>query len=126
MRPLIVAACLLLLAGCHSDEVELAEVGGRVTLDGKPLPDALVKFTPLAGGRSSSDLTDSDGRYTLVYSARDSGALVGPHKVTISTGDPENPKAKPELVPARYNAKSAEMRDVEPGANEFDLELQSK
>ena len=121
----LAALALVLAAGCRG-EVELGNVEGTVTMDGKPLDGATVKFIPVNRGRPAVGMTGPDGRYELQYSATDSGALVGPMKVEITTGDPEQPKLFPETVPARYNTKSALTAEVGSGSNPFDFELQSK
>lgn len=113
-------------AGCGGSEVDLGTVSGIVTMDGKPLPQALVRFVPESGGRASSSVTDEEGKYNLLYTARVEGALVGPAKVTITTGDPEMSKQYPETVPARYNEETTLQVEVEPGHNEHNFALHSK
>jgi hypothetical protein len=70
-------------------------VSGQVLLDGKPLPNAYVKFYPVPPrGVSSLDsnpgshgLTDSQGKFTLLQIANDRpGALVGEHRIIMRTG----------------------------------------
>ncbi|MDQ3331678.1 MAG: carboxypeptidase-like regulatory domain-containing protein [Planctomycetota bacterium] len=117
------AAAVFFAAGCGS-EVELGGVDGRVTMDGQPLPDALVRFNPEQGGRPAQGITDADGRYTLDYSANSEGALVGVAKVMITTGSLEAPDREP--VPKRYNLQSELRADVQSGNNTFDFDLQSK
>jgi hypothetical protein len=128
---------LLLAAGCGGERV--APVSGRVTLDGRPLANALVTFQPLARGKDvnpgpgSAGKTDADGRYTLQVVGRTAkGAMVGPHRVAIiayardlprSTND-SNPNLPPPIVPARYHAETELLFDVPPGgtaAADFDL-----
>lgn len=123
---LAVIAVLMSLAGCRKGEVELATVEGIVTLDGQPLPEAYVRFAPEFLGRSSGGTTDAEGHYTLAYTARDMGALVGPAVVSITTGDPERPKEKPERVPRMYNHETNLKVEVEPGSNTFNFDLKSQ
>ncbi len=123
---LIGAATALFAAGCGSDEVELGSVAGKVTVDGKPLPNALVQFLPQAGGRSSQGRTDEEGSYRLDYTAREAGALVGTSKVMITTGNIEDPKHRDETLPLKYNYESTLTAEVESGSNELNFELQSK
>ncbi|MEQ8846715.1 hypothetical protein [Botrimarina sp.] len=84
---------LALSCGCNSSKFEFAEVRGRVVLDGKPVSEAKVVFMPTTinedgeSGPYSQGLTDSDGRYELTTQdehAR-SGAVVGRHRVVVST-----------------------------------------
>jgi hypothetical protein len=113
------------MAGCGRGDpppLELGTVTGTVTLDGKPLPRAVVKFTPsIDGGRTSVGVTDVAGRYALEYTATTKGANVGVHEVRISTaaldGSPN------ERVPAKFNSETTLSADVRSGENVFDFAL---
>ena len=69
---LFVLLGLLALYGC-SKPYRVAQVSGRVTLDGKPLQKASVTFAPLgtqenqAPGPTAWGPTDADGRYKLAF-----------------------------------------------------------
>lgn len=120
----------VLTLGC-SRGPEYVPVSGQVTLDGKPLAGAVVIFQPVArsaddaGGFGSSGKTDSDGRYTLrVAGPSDNpGALVGNHRVSITTRTSESPPGSDEIkplkggerVPARFNSESILTLEVPPG-----------
>jgi hypothetical protein len=124
-------ACFALItaasvAGCQQSEVELGAVEGKVTMDQQPLPDATIRFIPVAGGRSALGRTDTEGHYEMLYTATADGALVGSMRVEITTGDPDNPKEFPETVPAKYNLYSELKADVKSGSNELNFELTSK
>lgn len=112
--------------GCsRSARPPLGEVSGTVTLDGQPLPRALVTFVPIAGpGRTSHAYTDSEGRYTLVYLRDIPGADVGQHVVRITTVSEEFRGR--EQLPLRYHAQSTLIASVEPGSNTHDFPLTSK
>jgi hypothetical protein len=114
------------LAGCgtSSKRPPLGTVEGTVTLNGMPLPAALVVFTPDGPGRSASAVTDTAGRYTLTFLRDIGGANVGTHTVRITTTS-EDPRRK-EIVPARYHRKTELMARVEPGTNTVDFPLQSR
>lgn len=124
----IIGALLLVLgcSGAPSDQPELGEVTGTVTLDDRPLANVWVGFAP-QDGRSSMGLTDKDGRYKLDYLFDTPGAKVGQHTVTITTpredeSGGEVPNFK-ELVPAHYNTNSTLTADVKPGENKIDFPL---
>src|SRR5690348_5741145 len=70
------------VAGCGGSEFEFGDVTGVVKLDGKPLPNAVVTFTPKGGGPSGVGKTDAEGQYQL-YTATEPGAIVGEHTVSI-------------------------------------------
>jgi hypothetical protein len=127
-RQLSALAILLLLplaCGCNrGTRPDLGLVHGRVTLDGKPLPDAVVSFTPEGPGRNSTAFTDTNGAYSLNYIRDVQGAALGWHTVRITTGDRRS--RKPELVPGRYNAKSQLREKVTAGENTIDFALVSQ
>ena len=130
----IALALFLSCGGCGSGryEFETVPVEGVVTLNGEPLPDALVTFLP-ENGRPASGRTDDSGRYELVYLEGKPGALPGKHKVSISTAvepdsdsdDPDKQKGRPEIVPPVYNRDSqleAVVSLDEQQSLDFDLE----
>ena len=121
-------------AGCSSsgDQPKLGYVGGTVRLDGAPLADATVFFSPKDGGRTSVGHTDEDGKYQLSYIGEDSGAKVGTHVVRVTTSqEVEDSRTgrtihTPEKVPDQYNSRSDLLREVAAGSNTLDLDLKSK
>jgi hypothetical protein len=112
----------ILWAGCGSPD--FGAVDGRVTLDGQPLAGATVEFQP-DGGSPAYGVTDDDGRYTLRWSVDQGGAPVGPVRVRITSFQESQPNVK-ERVPARYNKKTDLVREVKPGGQTLDFELESK
>lgn len=128
---------VLLMTGCGgSDAPELGSVSGLVTLDGKPLADAQIRFQPTSG-RSSEAVTDENGNYTLRYTAEENGALPGEHQVFITTategkampaeGNDEGEwvEGREELLPEKYHAKSELKETVTAGNNTINFELTS-
>ena len=73
---------LLLLGGCGSGLPERGKVTGKVTFNGKPVPEGTVTFYPQTG-RSASGRIQPDGTYTLTTFDEGDGAIVGSHEVTI-------------------------------------------
>jgi hypothetical protein len=125
VHPLILAAVVTTLAGCgKSDRPPLGAVVGAVTLDGRPLPEALVLFTPDGRGRTSRALTDADGRYELSYLRDIMGADLGHHAVRITTATDEN--GGKERLPRRYHSATTLEATVVPGDNTIDFSLLSK
>jgi hypothetical protein len=132
--PLYLGALCVVL-GCGGGG-QTGTVSGRVTMDGKPLPDAVVNFQPMSEGRNSgigsSGRTDANGEYTLrlIDDTRD-GAIIGKHRVMIkesTTSDPTNDKRRAggDLVPAEYHIKSTLTFEVKPGHNTANWDLESK
>ena len=134
----VLAVVLSVHSGCgyRSSDIDLADVSGTVTLDGKPLANVLLTFVPDTG-RSSFGTTDAAGFYQLKYTGDTDGAVLGEHKVVIESlaavdggfSDPSiehsNADSK-ELVPRKYNARSTLKREVASGSNTIDFELTSR
>lgn len=105
---------------------ELGIVTGTVTLDGQPVPNAFVVFTPKGPGRPSQTKTDTEGRFSLKFNGAREGALVGNHSVTVSTADvTDDGRNVKEVIPAAYNRQGSIDVTVEPGDNVIKLELES-
>jgi len=126
----LLAAVLLLAAGCGGGP-ERHPVGGTVTLDGDPLPEANVTFiAEKEGGPWGAGRTDAQGNYTI-RAGEDEGLQVGKYKVRVSTYQDGNPQpdppipSVPERVPVEYNRHTTLEREVKPGENVFPLELES-
>jgi hypothetical protein len=129
-------AALTVLAGCGSGG-KTAPVSGTVTLDGKPLANALVTFQPIAtagkasAGMGSTGVTDGNGKYTLKTVDTDqAGAVVAKHSVII-TMKPESSELdipKPQKgLPAKYNLQSELQFDVTPqGTDAANFDLKSR
>lgn len=126
-------------SGCGSGAFEVAPVSGVVTLNGKPLENAAVRFSPQRKpgetlvGPGSLGITDGSGKFVAKTHAGQRGAVVGPHVVSISTYDerlvdPENSDrievVSKERVPQRYRSPSELTFEVPNGGSEeanFDL-----
>ena len=83
-------ASLLLVVGCN-DGPNLAPVTGTVTVNGAPLPQAGVTFTPMEGGRPAWATTDQQGQFQLTTLSNGDGALVGEHLVTVAEKETDAP-----------------------------------
>jgi hypothetical protein len=120
--------CALCASGCNtpSDQPELAPVSGVVTLDGKPLANKTVIFTPPTG-RPSMGTTNEEGEYELRYTMTIEGAIIGTHDVTITTPrDEYNPGIR-ETIPRKFNSESTLTAVVEDKwENTIDFDLKSE
>ncbi|TWT59843.1 carboxypeptidase-like regulatory domain-containing protein [Rubinisphaera italica] len=132
--------------GGPNDLPDLGQVSGKVTLNGNPLADAQVTFTPVDtdSGNTSSGTTDSSGAYELHYTGENMGAIPGEHKVTIIVGEGATPsfpegvdpdKLSPQerqkyaaaaVIPAKYNSESTLTETVKSGPNTINFELTSE
>jgi hypothetical protein len=113
-------------AGCGSRS-ELASVRGKVMLDGQPLADAFVVYSPVSHGTTSYGRTDANGTYEMMFTDNEKGAWIGENLVRISTfdlgrGGGGGPK---ERVPVAYNQDTKLKADVKRGSNSFDFDLKS-
>jgi hypothetical protein len=134
----MVVCALLAAPGCGSRQ--FVPVSGKVTLNGKPLANALVSFNrippegSIESGPSAVGTTGQNGEFTLRVSLKQAGALVGKHRVAItamsSQVDPESdapvaPGGGPRnILPARYSEKSELTFEVPAGGTgqaNFDL-----
>lgn len=131
-------AAITLVAGCGG-RFETASVTGVVTLDGAPLSNASLYFQPQRRGDDplvgppSIGVTDEEGRYNLRTTEGGRGAVVGRHRVSISTFesrmvDPQNSDrvetVSEERVPSRYRSPTELTFTVPSGGSDsadFDL-----
>ena len=130
---------VFLATGCgSSDGVPRGAVSGKVTLDGKPVPQGTISFVPVdASAGPSAGATIVDGAYAI---DEQGGPVIGKNRVQITaprkTGKkfPAVPPAPAgsmieeteESVPAKYNTDSELERDIKAGENTLDFELTSK
>lgn len=148
MRANVLKVCLgcaltALFAGCGDGAIDTEAVTGVITLNGAPLADAMVNFTPAVEGQGTPSYakTDESGNYKLqtLLGAADAGTTPGEYIVTVSKTDlvetgktitnsdgTTSPDVKPkELLPPKYtDAKQSELRaKVVEGSNNFDFDL---
>jgi hypothetical protein len=81
-RRVFLAAAIIIIAGCNRSGLDLAPVEGVVTFNGSPVAEAGVMFAPQQGPTAMAT-TDAEGKFTLT-TANHEGALIGPHRVSIS------------------------------------------
>ncbi|MEW4562283.1 carboxypeptidase-like regulatory domain-containing protein [Bremerella sp. JC770] len=127
-------ATLTATIGCSGSGIPpVGEVHGQVTLNGQPVPNCHVMFEPLAGGRSSSAMTDDSGHYVLKYKGDAAGALLGKHRVRLVTSrDPSrddngrvtDPGVR-EKLPKEYNSETTQQVEVVDGDNPIDFIVQT-
>jgi len=118
------------IAGCQKRPTfELAEVMGRVTIDGQPVKGLMLHFEPSpqdAAGKvllpPAYGFTAADGRYSLTCTGGKKGAVVGRNHVRITAAEGNGPRAQ---VSARYARDDSLWYDVKPGVNKFNIALHS-
>jgi hypothetical protein len=136
--------CIVLIlvatSGCSDAQKALAPVSGVVTLDGKPLAGASVRFQPVApagetiSGKGSYAFCGPDGRFELSTIDDKPGAVVGDHTVRIygpkaqaNSATDEGGRRPPEIVPRRYNSQT-ELKFTVPsdGTDQANFDLKTK
>ena len=106
---LLSAVCCLpsLFIGCGDGKIRTEPVRGVITLDGEPLEDAAVNFTPKnpSEGIASFGRTNARGEYLLqtLTGRVDAGTLPGEYIVTVS---------KYQLVPTGRRMVEAGSGDI--------------
>lgn len=92
----VVSVGLVLSCGCGEKPVGgpegLIPVSGVVTLDGNPVADATITFTPKREGGTSTGYTDENGKYELYFGPSAAGAVEGEHVVSIEVGEGAEPQ----------------------------------
>jgi hypothetical protein len=152
MRPQSVFRTVLLLVlggataiGCSSkhDYGPTGTVSGRLTMDGKPLPEGTkVMFMEPREGWLAFGATDADGRFA-VKSWNNGNMPVGTYKVMIQPAEVEDTESlsaddlldrkkgntkTPLSFPKRYRAITTSKLEykIDEGANTFDIDIKSK
>ena len=91
---------------------------------------AVVSFTPVGGGRSSTAQTGEDGSYELTYLRDIKGAKIGEHEVRITTfeepvieDDGSKSGGRQEEMPDEYLNGSVKrtVEDVDDNVIDFDV-----
>ena len=117
--------CGGMLLGCSGTKYPpLADVQGVVRVDGEPASDLTVIFQPRIQGRSSTGVTDREGRYSLAFTESTRGAIIGPHVVTFSL-DPDVAAARGTLEAPKHLRKTFDV-EVTAGKNTHDFDLTGK
>ena len=120
--------CLLplLFVGC-SNKPKMVSVSGKVTLDGKPLPEGEIIFA--SPGLVPETLPIKDGKY-------EGKVQVGNKRVEIAAyrdgprqfmGTQDMGPSRENYIPARYNVNSTLKAEVsDSGPKEFDFAVTSR
>lgn len=135
-HPALALSALLVAVGCSTspqidyESAGLVDVSGTVTMDGRPLADALVIFET-EDKRFSYGRTDGNGHYQLQFDTVAKGVMPGPKTVRISMSgaatEEEAATRRVETVPKKYNKESELRVEVKPGEDQtFDFDLKSE
>ena len=134
---LFCASLVSLAVGCGgANPLGRKAVSGNVTLNGSPIENGSIEFSPLMEGGTQSGGLISGGSYAI---EEDQGLAPGKYRVAIFAqpaapelppghmpGDPLPPPPK-EMVPPEWNVNSKETIEVTPdGPTEFSFAITSK
>ncbi|EAQ79195.1 hypothetical protein [Blastopirellula marina] len=131
---MVLLGAVCALGGCADNGPAIGYVAGEITLDGEPLENAMVLYSPITPGRPSMAVTNSDGKYALTFSGTRKGATVGDHTVSITTAQDANyddfgnvtNAAVKERVPKNYNTDTQQRVSVTAGDNQIDFHISSE
>ena len=123
----IALVCLVGCSGGPSDLPDLGKVTGTVKIDGNPVANVMVSFTPKQGGRPSTGTTNEQGEYKLTYNSQNMGAMIGTHVATVANPPLDAPPTPGDDVtqgpiPEKYAGWSTEV-EVQAGNNTIDLNV---
>lgn len=129
--PLLLVFAFAAIVGCSNSE--LVPLTGKVTLDGAPLPIAIITFMNVSNGPSGYGSMEGNGEY-FAKTGSQSGLMPGDYRISVVAYQPEKvvdrTHAKPMKViaPERYaNPETSGFRyTLKPSGGNFDMELTSK
>lgn len=99
---LFVSLLITGFAGCGDGRPMRVPVSGQVLIDGKPLTRGDVRFiSPV--GRAAQGRLDNEGRFSLTCYEENDGALLGTHKVSITSAVGLGPNATRWFAPKKYS-----------------------
>jgi hypothetical protein len=140
--PPIAFLCIAFAGGCGSKYPETAPVEGKITAGGAPVTTGRISFYPTSGARLSSGEIQPDGSYSLTTFKPNDGALLGSHRVTITSTKVVGPQTAKSiqdesqtpvsslghlvwLVDEKYSEQSTTVlqTEVKSGSNTIDFNL---
>jgi len=123
-----VVVSFLSLAGCSSNGK--LEATGEVTLDGKPVEDGTIDFSPLDGNGATAGGKILQGHYKVPIYAGEKRVIIHGYKHVGSKpisgpGTPMMPIREP-IVPKEYNEETKLTASVDSSHLTHNFELSSK
>lgn len=135
LHALALLGLLPMAAGCAPGEP--ASVGGQVAYDGKPLAEGALRLFPSGGTPGvGAEAAVRDGQYAVDL---EKGLFAGRYRIEVRATRSIKVKNMPdegipgfsppdrlsyEIIPERYNDRSALEVELQPGENRHDLDLQ--
>jgi len=128
---LVCLALLLTCAGCSRGPA-IGKISGEVTMDGQPLKEGRILFTPEDGQGQTGGGTITDGKFLVEVPPAKMKVQINASKVIgkrpAYEGVPNSPMDDivQETVPKRYNDQTELKEDVKAGPHSVKYELRSK
>ena len=132
----LVVAVAVAIAGCGpANPRDRLPVSGRVTLDGAPLDQGVIQFSPLVPDNTvGSGARIERGKYEI---PTHKGLPVGKYRVRINSAEADDSPLPPdpdtlfmtdrptiERIPAKYSRRGEEVVEVSAGGrNRFDYDI---
>jgi len=131
---------VVFVIGCGSD-YELVPVSGTISLNGKPLPDAIILTQPIGSqenltpGPGSFARTDANGRFTLELQSEDRvGAVPGECRIKIREAGEARPSSDDTFsrrdlysrIPPDYLEGLVKYTIGEEGTDAMDFDLKTR
>ena len=127
---LIASSVLVCIAGCGGSD-NRAEVSGEIRIAGQPVANGSIAFHPTEGNSGpTAGASITDGKYHI---GRAKGVVPGKNLVKIRATEKtgrdfvrfgEAVDGIIQILPPHYNVQSTLVRDVQPGSNVIDFELE--
>ena len=129
---------MLLLSGCSKPPFETAPVTGICQLEGEPISDGWIQFSPIPvndqtmPGKPAIARIQADGTFTLSTYGTGDGAVVGRHRIRLSEPSMPDPKeiAEGAYVPRKHGCQlkddNLELEVKKSVSQHFVIELKRK
>jgi hypothetical protein len=118
-------ALALSVVSCSSEST-LIPIGGSVTLDGTPLPDGDILFTPANFQFGSEAAKIKDGAYQVALRPGQSKVQIRASRPVPGKKGPMGEQLIEDYIPPKYNDQSNLSIDVSSSQRKHDFQLQSK
>jgi len=83
----------------------MVKVSGTVTIDGEPLPNAMIQVCP-TDGKAAFGNADEQGRFSLTSMKPDDGCVTGTHKVVVVAVEEAPGNKQLNFAPLKYGQLS--------------------
>ena len=122
----VAALALALFAASCSSESTLVTISGSVTLDGTPLPDGDILFTPADPQFGTEAAKIKDGAYQAAVRPGHSKVQIRASRPVPGKKGPMGEQLIEDYIPSKYNDQSNLSIDVSTNQRKRDFQLQSK